>query len=66
MDCLAEKIRDKITRERQLLIEKAQEKINQLKISYEYPDASKDIQDIAVRPLEEIIAKAGKQPYIGN
>ncbi|OPZ44136.1 MAG: hypothetical protein BWY95_02142 [Bacteroidetes bacterium ADurb.BinA104] len=66
MDCLAEKIRDKITRERQLLIEKAQEKINQLKISYEYLDASKDIQDIAVRPFEEIITKAGKQPYIGN
>ena len=66
MDCLAEKIRDKITRERQLLIEKAQEKINELNVSYEYLEASKDIQDIAVRPFEEIITKAHRQQYIGN
>jgi hypothetical protein len=48
------------------LIEKAQEIINQLKFSYEYLDASRIYQDIAVRPFEEIITKAGRQPYIGN
>lgn len=66
MDQLAGKIADKIREERIALTEEANRKIEQLKLSYIFKEVPQQIQANAIRPFEEIIAKAGRQPYIGN
>lgn len=66
MDQLAGKIADKIREEKFALTEEANRKIEQLKLSYIFKEVPQHIRANAIRPFEEIIAKAGRQPYIGN
>jgi len=66
MDTLAGRIEEKINEERAALMEEANNKIAQLKLNYIFKDAPQNIQEHAIRPFEEIIAKASQQHYIGN
>ncbi len=66
MDRLTGRIEKKINEERAALMEEANNKIAQLKQNYIFKEAPQNIQENAIRPFEEIIAKAGRQQYIGN
>ncbi|MDD3945760.1 MAG: hypothetical protein PHS38_13765, partial [Bacteroidales bacterium] len=66
IDTLAGRIAEKIREERTLLKEEATAKIEELKEDAMYKMVSDDIQKRAIYPFEEIIARADRQPYIGN
>ena len=66
MDKLSERILTKIKEERQLVIDAANFKLQQLQNSYDFIEATPDKQEMAQRPFQQIISKAKNQNFIAN
>ncbi|MFA6752405.1 MAG: BREX system P-loop protein BrxC [Fermentimonas sp.] len=66
MDKLSERIKQTIEEERSLLIQSAEQKIEDLKGSSLYYEVADDIKRSALKPFEEIIDRTYSQRYIGN